>query len=125
MTMYCEVYQRKISCASLASMNKPPATRAILQGEAGLGRTICIHCLSLDGMQAWTPAEVWALEASDTGVREEGNWLIAGMPKLYRHHTTSVQVFAPCWSCRADGYVADGYVLMTPRQVHRWLEAQS
>lgn len=106
-------------------MPDTPATRAFPQGISHLCRTICIHCGSLDGMEAWAPAEVWALGIPTPVVREEGDWLIVGMPKFYRHHTTKKRVFAPCWSCRADGYVADGYVEMGAKQVHRWLKAQS
>lgn len=105
-------------------MPDTPSTRAILRAAAVLASMgVCGYCHTLDGMAAWTPRQLRALVTSN-GVWAQGPWIAVGV-KFYRHHTTKKRIFSPCWWCRADGYVADGYVALTTKQVRRWLKAQS
>ena len=92
--------------------------------NACIGRLPCPDCGTVDGMAEWDAEAVWAIESSDTGVVERGEWLFVGAPKFYRHPSRNDVLYATCWQCREHERPADGYTELTPEQVHRWLQAQ-
>ena len=87
-----------------------------------LGRYRCPDCGTVDGMQEWDPASVYALQLSEQGVVTVGPWLVVGV-KFWRYHSRNDVIYSTCPMCNDGEVVPEGFTPLTPEQVRRWLTA--